>query len=86
MAFFFIFGIQFKKLRFRNLENGHISLNLAQNEKIKTLYFLQLLKLKVIKCPYFFLFKALTGEIWPLFHFSDFQGKIRKTRKMMERR
>ena len=34
-------------------QKAHISLNFGQIQKIKALYFLQLWKLKKIKCPYF---------------------------------
>ena len=38
-----------------NQENGHIFANKTRNEKIKALYFLQLLKLKGTKYHYYFI-------------------------------
>ena len=62
-----------------NQENGHIFANKTRNEKIKALYFLQLLKLEEIKCSYFFIL-WLIGRDMVMTLFSkqniwDFKGK-----------
>ena len=62
-----------------NQENGHIFANKTRNEKLKALYFLQLLKLEEIKCSYFFIL-WLIGRDMVMTLFSkqniwDFKGK-----------
>ena len=62
-----------------NQEIGHIYANKPRNEKIKALYFLQLLKLEEIKCSYFFIL-WLIGRDMVMTLFSkqniwDFKGK-----------
>ena len=54
MTTFLIFGFSFQKSNVEKHKNGHNSVILAQNEKIRPLSFLQLLKLKEIKWSYFF--------------------------------
>ena len=56
-------------------QNGYISLTLARNEKIRPLYFIQLLELNKTKWSYFFIW-AKISKIWP---FSLFQAlKVQK--------
>ena len=62
-----------------NQEIGHIFANKPRNEKIKALYFLQLLKLEEIKCSYFFILWLIGRDtVMTLFskqNIWDFKGK-----------
>ena len=67
----FVFSVyRWKKSSNKNatsvLNSDYILLTKAQIRKIKAIYYLQLLKLKVIKCHYFSI-RVLTAELWPFF-------------------
>ena len=67
----FVFSVyRWKKSSNKNatsvLNLDYILLTKAQIRKIKAIYYLQLLKLKVIKCHYFSI-RVLTAELWPFF-------------------
>ena len=57
MATFLISGFSFQKSYVEKHKNGNNSVILAQNEKIRPLAFVQLLKLKEIKWSYFFVWR-----------------------------
>ena len=61
-------------------QNVHISAMKGQNEKIRALYFLQLLKLKEIECPYFTIIDPNSWDI-ATFSFFRFSRKNEKNLK-----
>ena len=66
MVTFLISDFSFQKSYVEKNKNGHNSVILPPNEKVRPLSFVQLLKLKGIKWSYFFLFGAKMSKIWPL--------------------
>ena len=81
MGTFLISGFSFQKSNVEKHKNGHNSVILAQNKKIRPLSFLQRLKLKEIKWSYFS-FGAKMSEIWPLSWFLVFHFRNQMLRNM----